>query len=340
MHSSKASKLVFAIIALGGLLVVIQQVIGKIQSRRTKVMVEISASMVKELRDKSGAAMMDCKRALVESAGDFDKAFELLRQKGVATAGKKADRVASEGLVVGLVSADGLSGSLVEVNCETDFVARNEQFGELTSQVAEIVLQTKPKDAEALLDEKHGSGSVRDLITQTIAKTGENILVRRLSVFEVTGENGVIGLYVHTLGGKMGALIEILADKKVDSEKLNSLGRELAMHVVSAKPQYLSREQIPQSVIENERRIESGKADLADKKPEMREKIVSGRVDKLLSERCLLDEPFVKDPSQTVAKYLATKSQEFGAQLKPKRFSLFILGEAAGESNGDANGKS
>ncbi len=297
-------------------------------------MVEISASMVKELRDKSGAAMMDCKKALVESSGDFEKAFELLRQKGAATAGKKADRVASEGLVVGKISADGREGALVEVNCETDFVARNENFAELTQQLVNILLESKAKDPETFLNQSHAQGTVKDMVTQAIAKTGENILIRRLATFELQSENGIIGLYVHALGGKMGAIVEISSSKKVDSEKLTGLAREVAMHVVSAKPQFMGRDQIPAETIENERRIEAGKADLAEKKPEMREKIVGGRVDKILAERCLLEQPFVKDPSQSVSKYLAAKGQELGTELRPVRFALFILGEVAQEANG------
>jgi elongation factor Ts len=298
------------------------------------VMVEISASMVKELREKSGAAMMDCKKALVEASGDFEKAFELLRQKGVATAGKKADRVASEGLVVGKVTADGREGALVEVNCETDFVARNEQFGQLTTQIIDLLLKSKSKDPENFLSQSHGGGTVKDLVTEAISKTGENILIRRLATFDLQSENGIIGLYVHALGGKMGALVEISSSNKVDTEKLSALAREVAMHVVSAKPQFMSREQVPADVVENERRIESGKADLAEKKPEMREKIVGGRVDKIMAERCLLEQPFVKDPGQSVSKYLAAKGQELGTELKPVRFALFILGEALQESNG------
>ncbi len=293
---------------------------------------EISAAMVKELREKSGAAMMDCKKALVEAGGDFEKAFELLRQKGAATAGKKASRTASEGLVVGKISADGKTGALIEVNCETDFVARNEQFSELTTQLAEMVLETKPASVDAFLEQKQGAGTVRDLITAAIAKIGENILIRRLSVLTVKSADGVIGLYVHALGGKMGAIIELETSGKADAEKLHALGRELAMHVVSAKPQYLNREQVPGDVVENERRIESGKADLAEKKPEMREKIVAGRVDKLMAERCLTEQPFVKDPANTVAKTLAAKSKELGVDVKPVQFSLFILGEASGEA--------
>jgi elongation factor Ts len=297
-------------------------------------MVEISASMVKELREKSGAAMMDCKKALVESSGDFEKAFEWLRQKGVASASKKSSRIASEGLVVGQVASDGKSGVLLEVNCETDFVARNEQFVELSKEICQAGLQSKPKSLEALLAAKTAQGPISDVITQAVAKTGENIVVRRLAFFELAGKEGTIGLYVHALGGKMGALIEIAANKPVALDKASALAREVAMHVVSAKPQYLERSEIAPDVIENERRIELGKADLADKKPEIREKIVSGRVDKIFAERCLLEQPFVKDPSITVHKYLAQKGSELGAELKPTRFALFILGETPEASNG------
>lgn len=296
---------------------------------------EISAAMVKELREKSGAAMMDCKKALVESGGDFEKAFELLRQKGAASAAKKESRAASEGLVVGKISSDGKTGALIEINCETDFVARNDQFVELANQLADLVLETKPASVEAFLDEKHGGSTVRETITAAVAKIGENILIRRLSVLKLASENGVIGLYVHALGGKMGALVELQASAKVDAEKLQALGRELAMHVVSAKPQFLTREDVPAEVVENERRIEAGKADLAEKKPEMREKIVAGRVDKLMAERCLVEQPFVKDPASTVAKTLAAKGKELGADLKPVQYSLFILGEAAGDEKGE-----
>lgn len=293
--------------------------------------VEISASMVKDLREKSGAAMMDCKKALVESSGDFEKAFELLRQKGVAAAGKKASRATSEGLVVGKVSPCGKTAALVEVNCETDFVARNDAFQDLAKELAEVALEQKTKTVEALLAATGKAGTVKDVVTAAIAKTGENIVVKRVEVFEVQG-HGTTGLYVHALGGKMGAIIEIATDKEAAKpEDLQAVAREVAMHVVSAKPVYLDRAAVPSDMIENETRIESGKADLADKKPEIREKIVAGRVDKILAERCLTEQPFVKDQTTTIGKYLATKGKEAGVEAKPARFALFILGESQSE---------
>jgi elongation factor Ts len=298
---------------------------------------EISASMVKELREKSGAAMMDCKKALVEAEGAFDKAYELLRQKGAATAGKKANRATSEGLVVGQVTDGGKVAVLVEVNCETDFVARNDQFGDLGKQLSDIATTNKPTSVEALLASKSGDKTVQEVITETIAKTGENIQVQRVEVFTLGSAHGTTGLYIHTLGGKMGAIIELSTDKPVSKpEELTTLARELAMHVVSAKPAYLTREDVPAEMMENEKRIELGKADLADKKPEMREKIVAGRVDKILAERCLTEQPFVKDPSTTIGKLLAAKGKEWGVELKPVRFALFILGESQGESKSEA----
>lgn len=291
-------------------------------------MVEISATMVKELRERSGAAMMDCKKALVETSGDFDKAFEWLRQKGVAVAQKKSARSASEGLVVAKVADNGKTGSIAEINCETDFVARNDEFVQLTKELVELALSEKAKNADDLLSKSIKGTKVADFITEKIAKTGENIIVRRVGTVDLGSKPGLVGLYVHALGGKMGALVAIESNKELNGAQVGDLGKDLAMHIVSAKPQFVSRNEIPADVIENEKRIESGKADLAEKKPEMREKIVQGRVDKLLAERCLLDQPFVKDPSQTIAQFLSKKGSELGVELKPTSFVMFILGES------------
>src|SRR5262249_20526 len=241
---------------------------------------------------------------------------------------------------VGQVAADGKSGVIVEVNCETDFVARNEEFVTLTKEIADLALKHKTSEADALLNLPKNGGSLKDYVTEKVAKTGENIVVRRLAVFELKAPHGAVGLYVHALGGKMGALLELHADKPVEGEKLGALARELAMHVVSAKPQFVSRDQVAPEIIENERRIESGKADLAEKKPEMRDKIVQGRVDKLIAERCLLEQQFVKDPSLTVAQYLKKKGHELGADIKPQSFALVMLGEVSGEPAEQKNGSS
>ncbi len=292
-------------------------------------MAEISASQVKQLREQTGAGMMECKNALKDANGDMEKAIEWLRQKGLAQAAKKSARAASEGLVVGKVSECGKKAVLLEVNCETDFVARNEQFQAFTTELAEIALKNQAKDAEALLKLSVGAKTVSDLLAEKVATIGENMVVRRVSYSELPGD-GCIGLYVHALGGKMGAIVSLSANKNVEPAELGVVARDLAMHIVSAKPQYIDRTQIPEEQIENERRIESGKEDLAKKPAEIRDKIVSGRVDKIFAERCLVEQDFVKDPSQKVSQVLKIKDK--GLELKPLAFSLFILGENSGEA--------
>jgi elongation factor Ts len=291
-------------------------------------MVEISAVLVKELRDKTGAAMMDCKKALVEAAGDQDKACEWLRQKGIATATKKAARAASEGVVVSKISADGKAGILIEINCETDFVARNEEFVRFCNEIADIALSSRSTDVDTLLSQKNGSGTVAEAVKNMVAKTGENMVVRRLAYLTQSGP-GFVASYVHALGSKMGALLAMGSSQEASSSELTGIGRDIAMHIVSAKPRFISKAQIPQEVIEDERRIESGKEDLAKKPPEIRDKIIAGRVEKLLAERCLLDQPFIKDPNQTIAQFLKTRASVCGVELAPQAFHLYILGEDA-----------
>ena len=296
-------------------------------------MVEISASMVKELREKSGAAMMDCKKALVESEGDFDKAFEWLRQKGRAQASNKASRAASEGLVVGKLSPCNKRAAIIELNCETDFVARNEQFQSFASQLAELALEHKTTSAAALLEQKHGAATVRDLLTEKVQTIGENLVLRRADYIEVTG-HGVIGLYIHAVGGKLGAMVALEANREASAEEVLSTARDVAMHIVSSKPQFVDRSQVPADVLENERRIELGKEDLAEKPAEIREKIVTGRVNKLIGERVLLEQDFVKDPSRKISQILKVKPD---LELKATAFKLYILGaqdDAATETNG------
>ncbi|MBX9570960.1 MAG: translation elongation factor Ts [Candidatus Obscuribacterales bacterium] len=287
---------------------------------------EISASQVKQLREQTGAGMMECKNALKEANGDMEKAVEWLRQKGLAAAAKKSSRAASEGLVVGKVSDDGKRAVLVEVNCETDFVARNEQFQAFTAELADIALKNKSQTAEDLLKLTHNGKTVSDILSDKIATIGENMVLRRVAYIELAG-TGLIGLYVHALGGKMGALVALESNKDLPPAELSPVARDVAMHIVSAKPQYIDRNEIPSEVIEEERRIESGKEDLAKKPADIREKIVTGRVDKIFAERCLMEQDFVKDPSQKIAQVL--KLSDKGAELKPKSFALFILGEGA-----------
>ena len=266
----------------------------------------ITAQMVKELRDKTGAGMMDAKKALVEVDGDMEKAMELLRQKGIASAEKKMGRIAAEGLVGSYVQDD--CGAMVEVNCETDFVAKNDEFKALTNNLAEFVAKANPADVDALLASTcpQCGKVIADIIKEKIASIGEKITFRRFVRYE-----GAVATYIHN--GKTGVLLQ--TDKK-DDELMN----DICLHIAASAPQFVSREQIPQSVIDEETRIEMGKEDLQKKPEAIRGKIVEGRVNKLMAERCLLEQPFVKNPDVTIAQLIEGK-------LTIKAFTRFVLGE-------------
>lgn len=266
----------------------------------------ITAQMVKELRDKTGAGMMDAKKALVEVDGDMEKATEFLRQKGMASAEKKMGRIAAEGRVDSFVEANG--GAMVEVNCETDFVAKNDEFKALAANMAKHVEELKPADVDALLATTCPSCNklIGEALKEKIASIGEKITVRRFVRYE-----GPVATYIHN--GKIGVL---LSTDKEDKELMN----DICLHIASSAPKFVSREEIPQAEIDEETRIEMGKEDLLKKPENIRAKIVEGRVNKLMAERCLLEQPFVKDPSQTIAQLIEGK-------LTIKAFTRYELGE-------------
>ncbi len=266
----------------------------------------ITAQMVKELRDKTGAGMMDAKKALVETDGDMEKAMEVLRQKGMASADKKMGRIAAEGLVV--TSIQDNCGAMVEVNCETDFVAKNEEFKELSANLAETVAKSNPADVDALLASTcpECGKVIADIIKEKIASIGEKITFRRFIRYE-----GNTASYVHN--GKIGVLIN--TDKK-DEELMN----DICLHIASSAPEFISREEIPQSVIDHETEIEMGKEDLLKKPEAIRARIVEGRVNKLMASRVLLEQPFIKNPDVTVGQLIEGK-------LTVKAFTRFVLGE-------------
>ena len=272
----------------------------------------ITATMVKELREKTGAGMMDAKKALVEVDGDMDKAMELLRQKGIASADKKMGRIAAEGRVGSYVSAT--VGAMVEVNCETDFVAKNEEFIEFTNNLAELVATANPADVEALLATtcpKCGK-VVEEALKEKIASIGEKITVRRFVRYE-----GAVATYIH--GGKIGVL---LSTDKADEVT----AKDVCLHIASSAPEFISRADIPASVIEEETRIEMGKEDLANKPEQIRAKIVEGRVNKLMAQKCLIEQPFVKNPDQTIEQYISGK-------FSIVKFDRFVLGEGLEKRN-------
>jgi len=273
-------------------------------------MAEITASMVKELREATGLAMMDCKRALVETDGDFKAAEELLRIKSGAKASKAAGRVAAEGLVSIYVSADGKTGALVEVNCETDFVAKNEDFIAFAKNVAQTVAQNNPANVEALSAGNLISGeSIEEVRKALIMKLGENISVRRFVRYTTAGQ---LAAYLH--GSKIGVLLDYTGGNE-------ALGKDLAMHIAASKPICVSKDQVSQELLDSERKIYTAQAAESGKPANIIEKMVEGRVAKYLAEVTLLGQPFVKDPDTIVEKLLAKQGAKVNA------FQMFVVGE-------------
>lgn len=274
-------------------------------------MVAITASMVKELRTSTGAGMMDCKKALTEADGDMAKAVDILREKGLSQAAKKAGRIAAEGAVVSYVSEDGKVGVIVEVNCETDFVGHNEGFQTLAKSIAKQVAVAAPADVDALLASEMDGKTVKDLVTEAVAKIGENISVRRFERFE--SAEGQVYSYIHG-GGKIGVLVDM---KGGDAE----LGKDVAMQVAAANPSYLNRDQVPAAELEHEKTVLSEQARNEGKPEKIIEKMVIGRINKYYKEVCLLDQEFIKDGDLTITKLLKSKGAEVA------RFARFQLGE-------------
>ena len=273
-------------------------------------MAAITASMVKELRQRTGMGMMECKKALTEVDGDMKKAEDLLRIKSGAKANKVAGRIAAEGAIGVYLSGDAKLGAMVEVNCETDFVAKDSNFGEFVNNVAELVANTGETDADALAQLKMASGeTVEEKRQALVAKLGENITIRRAAVHRA---QGVLSSYLH--GIRIGVVVDVDGGDE-------TLGKDLAMHIAASKPVAVSREQVAPEEIEREREIAKARA-LEEGKPEnIVEKIVEGSVRKFLSEITLHGQPFVKDDKMNVEKLLASKKAKVAA------FSLFVVGE-------------
>lgn len=291
----------------------------------------ITASQVKELREKTNAGMMDCKKALVEADGDMDTAEEVLRKKGIAKAGKKVDRVASEGLVGAAISADGKTGVLVEVSCETDFVAKNENFRSFAEEVTKLALDGDGADGnvETFLTIQHPNGdTLADVVKAKITELGENILIKRVARFQ-TGENGLLASYIH-MAGRVGVLVELQADAvaMLDHEDVKSAAKDITLHVAAASPQGLSRDDVDTELVEKERAILADSDDVKSKPEQIQGKIVDGKMGKFYSQICLLEQAFVKDPDTTVGKLVEATGKSAGGELKVSRFTRFAVGEA------------
>lgn len=288
---------------------------------------EITAAMVKELRDMTGAGVMDCKKALVSSDGDYDKAVELLREKGLASAEKKAGRIAAEGTVLALVKEDKVA-AIVEVNSETDFVAKNDKFRTFVDNVINQILNSNAKTVEELSAEKwagDSSKTVQDELVSQIAVIGEKLSIRRFEKIEVQGDGAVVA-YVHG-GGRIGVLIE--AESSVVNDEVKEALKNLAMQVAALYPKYVSRDEVSEEYIAHEKEILKTQARNENPgKPEnIIDKMIIGRLNKELKEVCLLDQIYVKDGDLTVSKYLEQVSKAVGSTIKVKRFVRFETGE-------------
>jgi len=290
-------------------------------------MTQITAAMVKELREATGAGMMDTKNALTEAQGNMEEATKILRKKGLAAAGKKAGRVTAEGVVQAYVA--GNTGVLVEVNCETDFVGRNENFRNFATEVAKVIAQSKARSVAELLNEKWpGSNeTVSQKIAEMIGSIKENITVRRFAKYDAA-PNAALGTYIHG-GGKIGVMVEVVGDKA------GTVARDISMHVAAAEPRFLSRTDVTQKDLDTEREIARDAAAKSGKPENIVEKMVTGKMEKFYGEACLLEQPYIRDDKSTVTQYLDKQGKEAGCKYVVTRFTRFKLGEGIEKKSDD-----
>ncbi|MDB5034871.1 MAG: hypothetical protein JWQ98_2112 [Chlorobi bacterium] len=286
----------------------------------------ISAQDVKSLRDRTGAGMADCKKALEEANGDMDGAIEVLRKRGAATAAKRADKAANEGVIATAISADRSRAAMVEVNCETDFVARNEEFSTFTRNLAEYVLNNNPDSMDELMAGEIEGKSVQTWLSELLGKFSERIEIKRFDVVKTDG--GFVADYVHN-GDKLGVLVEFSGSG--DSEKVASVARDIAMQVAAMNPSYVHRDEVTETTLEKEREIYRQLAINEGKKPEFADKIIAGRLEKYFADSCLMEQTFVKDSSKMIRDILADFSKDLGSDVNVVRFIRFNLGEQAGK---------
>lgn len=300
-------------------------------------MAAVTAAMVKELREMTGAGMMDCKKALAATDGDMEKAVEFLREKGLAGAAKKAGRIAAEGIVATAVAADEKKAVIVEVNAETDFVAKNEKFQTYVADVAAQALTTSAKDLDAFMEErcaKDETLSVKEALASQIAIIGENMNIRRFE--QVEEANGFVASYIHA-GGKIGVLVDVETD--VVNDDIKDMAKNVAMQAAALKPMFTSRDEVSADYIAKETEILTAAA--KNEKPDANDKIiegmVKGRINKELKETCLLDQVYVKaeDGKQSVSQYVAAVAKANGASIKVKKFIRFETGEGLEKKSED-----
>jgi elongation factor Ts len=287
----------------------------------------ITASLVKELREKTGVAMMECKNALKETEGNIDAAIKILRERGEAKAEKKASRDANEGIIVAALAESGKSGVLVEINCETDFVAKNENFQAFVGEVAATVLAGNVTDLETAKALPKGDETLEGFIKTKVLEMGENLQFRRFDRLTLNGE-GAVASYIH-LGGKVGVLIEVSAEKAetASSETFKDLVKDLTLHIAATSPAGLKREDISAELVESEKDIFRKQMEGAGKPADILEKIIEGKLGKFYSERCLLEQGFVKEPDTSIKSLLEAKGKELGDTITVNSFLRFGLGE-------------
>ncbi len=291
-------------------------------------MPEITVELIKTLRDKTNAGMMDCKAALKEADGDLDAAETVLRKKGVAAADKKASRATSEGAVAARINDDAKTGVLVEVNCETDFVAKNDKFRAFVESILDHIVNSDKTDSlEELLKQPYaGEAETLDLhIKEQVGALGENMALSRFARFDLDG-SGVVGQYIH-MQGKVGVLIEVntSSPELASNEAFRDLVKDITLHIAAASPICISRDEVPQATIDKEREIY---ADQVKGKPEnIIEKILGGKLDKFFSTVCLMEQGFIKDTDQSIGDLLKAKGAELGGEIKVSRFVRFAIGE-------------
>lgn len=285
-------------------------------------MAAITAAMVKELRELTGAGMMECKKALNEAEGDMDKAVDVLRTRGLAAAAKKAGRATNEGTVTAIVAEDGKSGVVLELNCETDFVGMNEKFKAYADRIAGVALFNKCSDVEALKDLSDNGETVADIITDAVHVLGENANLARVK----TVEAGAVCSYIH-MGGKIGVLVQFDVEG-IDPTAADfvAYGRNVAMQVAAISPVAANREGVPADAVEHERAIYVAQAAESGKPENIQQKMAEGRLEKFFKENCLTEQDYVKNPDQTIAQYTDEVAKQLGGSIKVVGFVRFALG--------------
>ena len=290
-------------------------------------MAAVTAAMVKELRERTNAGMMDCKKALLAADGDMEKAIDWLREKGLAQAAKKASRVAAEGVVAQYVTPCGCTGVIVEVNCETDFVAKTDNFAAFANNVAKHIAKANPADVDELMNQKFvddETKTISDLVSEATVAIGEKISVRRFARFQT---EGVVATYIH-MGGKVGVLVEVATSEEgKNNEDVKQFAHDLCLQIAAAKPEAVRREEVDSEKLEKEREIQRAKALEAGKPEKIVDRIVDGQIEKYYKEVCLLDQQFVKDPDKSIKGLMAEVSKAAGAPLDVVRFARFERGE-------------